>query len=71
MPQTDFKPDDCPSASTLAGVLNDAWRELVNERDPRVIGRTLTRPALARRIMQIVRRGERDLDRLKQDAKTN
>ena len=39
-------PPDCRlSAYTLACILNDAWRELVNERDPRVLGRTLTPPA--------------------------
>ena len=57
------------SAYTLACILNDAWRELVNERDPRVLDRTLTRPQVARRISRSAARGERNRDTLKEVAK--
>ena len=69
MSRTDFKADDPVAPYILAGVLNDAWRELVNDRDPRILDKTLTRPELARRIMHIVRRGERNIEKLKAGAK--
>jgi hypothetical protein len=49
-------------------VLNDAWRELVNNRDQRVLNRTLTRDLLATRIMDMVLLGESDPARLKRVA---
>ncbi len=52
----------------LSGVLDDAWRELVNNRDPRVLDRTLTREQVAKRIMQSAMLGERSPNRLKAEA---
>ena len=52
----------------LSGVLDDAWRELVSNRDPRVLDRTLTREHVAKRIMQSAMLGERSPNRLKAEA---
>ena len=71
MSRTDTKDDDRITPYILAGVLNDAWRELVNDRDPQILDKTLTRPELARRIMHIVRRGERNVETLKAGAKAS
>jgi hypothetical protein len=56
-------------AYALGCILNDAWRELVNDRDPRVLARTLTRPELARRIARGAAHGERNPEKLKAVAK--
>jgi hypothetical protein len=53
----------------MALILNEAWRELVNERDPRVMDKTLTRAEVARRISRSARHGERNPSRLKEVAK--
>ena len=52
----------------LSGVLDDAWLELVNNHDPRVLERTLTRDHVAKRIMQSALLGERSPSRLKVEA---
>ncbi len=52
----------------LSGVLDDAWRELVDNRDPRVLDRSLTRDHVAKRIMQSAMLGERSRNRLKAEA---
>ena len=52
----------------LTDVLDDAWRELVNNRDARVLKQTLTRNNVAKRIMQSALLGERSPIRLKAEA---
>jgi hypothetical protein len=59
------------SPYALACILNDAWRELVNERDPRILAKTLTRAELARRIARMAAGGERNPERLKAAAKAD
>ncbi len=54
----------------LASVLNDAWQELVDSRDPRVLDHTLTREQIADRIRLSALLGERNPTRLKADALT-
>ena len=58
------------TAGMLAGVLNDAWQELVDSRDPRVLDHTLTREQIASRIRLSALLGERNPTRLKADALT-
>jgi hypothetical protein len=52
----------------LTRVLNDSWRELVNNRDQRVLNRTLTRDLLATRIIDMVLLGENDPAKLQMAA---
>ena len=56
------------TAGMLANVLDEAWREMVDSRDPRVLSRTLTRDQVATRIMQSALLGERNPARLKTEA---
>lgn len=56
------------TAGMLASVLDDAWQELVNSRDPRVLDQTLTREQIASRIRLSALLGERNPARLKSDA---
>jgi hypothetical protein len=56
------------TAEMLANVLDDAWRELIDNRDPRVLNRSLTRDQVAARIMQSALLGERNPIRLKAEA---
>jgi hypothetical protein len=55
-------------AGMLSRILEEAWRDLVDCQDPRVLARTLTRDDVARRIMQSALLGERDPVRLKDYA---
>ncbi len=52
----------------LTGVLDDAWQELVNNRDPRVVDGTLTRDHVAKRILESAMLGGRSPSRLKVEA---
>lgn len=56
-----------PSTLGMLGhVIDDVWRELVNNRDGRVLDGTLTRDRVARRIIEGVMLGERDPTSLKE-----
>lgn len=66
-----LRDDEGLSAYALACILNDVWRELVNERNPRVLDKSLTRPQMARRIKERARRGECNVQRLKEEAKAS
>ena len=50
----------------LGHVIDDVWRELVNNRDGRVLDGTLTRDHVARRIVEGVMLGERNPTSLKE-----
>lgn len=56
------------TAGMLANVLDEAWRELVDSHDPRVLNQTLTRDQVATRIMQSALLGERNPIKLKAEA---
>jgi hypothetical protein len=52
----------------LSSALDSAWRQLVDNRDPRVLDRTLTRDVVAKRIVQSALLGERNPNRLIAEA---
>ena len=52
----------------LTGVLDEAWRELVNNHDLRVLDRTLNCDGVAKRILESALLGERSPSRLKVEA---
>jgi hypothetical protein len=52
----------------LTDVLDDAWQELVKNRDPRVVDGTLTRDHVAKRILESAMLGGRSPSRLKVEA---
>ncbi|MDP9138586.1 MAG: hypothetical protein M3N38_10495 [Pseudomonadota bacterium] len=56
------------TAGMLAAVLDEAWQELVDRRDPRVLDQSLTREHIASRIRLSALLGERNPSRLKSDA---
>jgi hypothetical protein len=65
----DLPPFYGPSVVALLNrVLEEAWCELVNNHDPRVLNRTLSRDDVAKRIMESALLGQRDPSRLKFEA---